>query len=132
MSRAFSEPRKLRQSYTSFSIDGLNSCSTASGSSDKSTWCEIAALTAWASDFAAEEFASLKPNRELMEKIARQTGGEVIDEDKLAAFAAKLPQRRAPVMETTAQPLWHTSWVFLLALACFLAEWGLRRKSGLA
>ncbi|MCD6049138.1 MAG: hypothetical protein K0Q55_541 [Verrucomicrobia bacterium] len=90
------------------------------------------ALTAWASDFAAEEFASLKPNRELMEKIARQTGGEVIDEDKLAAFAAKLPQRRAPVMETTAQPLWHTSWVFLLALTCFLAEWGLRRKSGLA
>ncbi|HEY1172635.1 MAG TPA: glutamine amidotransferase [Verrucomicrobiae bacterium] len=90
------------------------------------------ALTAWASDFAAEEFASLKPNRELMEKIARQTGGEVIDEDKLAAFAAKLPTRKAPVMETTAQPLWHTSWVFLLALACFLAEWGLRRKSGLA
>jgi len=90
------------------------------------------ALTAWASDFAAEEFASLKPNRELMEKIARQTGGEVIDEDKIAAFAAKLPTRRAPVMETTAQPLWHTSWVFLLAVTCFLAEWGLRRRAGLA
>lgn len=90
------------------------------------------AMAAWASDFAAEEFASLKPNRGLMEKIARQTGGEVIDEDKLSAFADKLPQRKAPVMETTAQPLWHTSWVFLLALACFLAEWGLRRKSGLA
>ena len=28
------------------------------------------ALTAWANDFAAEEFASLKPNRELMEKLA--------------------------------------------------------------
>lgn len=90
------------------------------------------AYAAWASDFAAEEFASLKPNRELMEKIARQTGGEVIDEDKVAAFAAKLPSRKAPVMETMAQPLWHTSWVFLLALTCFLAEWGLRRKSGLA
>jgi hypothetical protein len=90
------------------------------------------AVTVWANDFAAEEFASLKPNRELMEKLARQTGGEVIDEDKLAAFAKNLPNRRAPVMEATAQPLWHTPWVFLLALACFVLEWGMRRRSGLA
>lgn len=89
-------------------------------------------VAVWANDFAAEEFASLKPNRELMEKLARQTGGEVIEEDKLAAFAKSLPNRRAPVMETTAQPIWHTPWVFLLALACFVIEWGMRRRSGLA
>jgi hypothetical protein len=28
--------------------------------------------------------------------------------------------------------LWHTPWVFLIALAFFLGEWGLRRKFGLA
>ena len=90
------------------------------------------AVVVWANDFAAEEFASLKPNRELMEKLARQTGGEVIEEDKLASFAKNLPNRRAPVMEPTAQPLWHTPWVFLLALTCFVLEWGIRRRAGLA
>jgi hypothetical protein len=28
------------------------------------------------------------------------------------------------------RPLWHTPWLFLLALACFLGEWGLRRQKG--
>jgi hypothetical protein len=43
-----------------------------------------------------------------------------------------MPQRKAPITETSTEPLWHTSGMFLFALACFLGEWGLRRKSGLA
>jgi uncharacterized membrane protein len=90
------------------------------------------AVAGWASDPAAEEFKSLKPNRALLENLARQTGGEVIDADRLAAFARGLPNRKAPVTETWTSPLWHRTGVFLFALACFVAEWGLRRWRGLA
>lgn len=88
--------------------------------------------TGWSADPASEEFKSLKPNRALMEEIARQTGGEVIDASKLDAFAVGLPNRKAPVTETYSFPLWHEPLVFLFALACFAAEWGLRRWKGLA
>jgi hypothetical protein len=67
-----------------------------------------------------------------MEQIARQTGGEVVAAEKLNDFAAALLNRRAPVMETWTFPLWHQPLVFLLALACLLAEWGIRRSKGLA
>ena len=88
--------------------------------------------TGWSADPAAEEFRSLKPNRALLESIARQTGGEVIVADDLAALAAKLPNRTAPITENWSFPLWHQPLVFLLALACFAAEWGLRRWKGMA
>jgi hypothetical protein len=90
------------------------------------------AQTGWSSDPAAEEFRSLKPNRALLESIARQTGGEVIAANDLEAFAAKLPNRKAPITESWSVPLWHQPMVFLFALACFAAEWGLRRWKGLA
>ncbi len=85
----------------------------------------------WSSDLAAEEFRSLVPNTALLEDIARKTGGQVVPVDELDKFARRLPQLRAPVMETWSYPAWHTPLMFALALACFLAEWGLRRWKGL-
>jgi len=85
----------------------------------------------WTSDPAADEFKSLKPNRALMEQIARQTGGQVVTAGKLDEFVAGLPSKKAPVMEAWSVPLWHRSAVFLFALACFVAEWGLRRTKGM-
>jgi uncharacterized membrane protein len=90
------------------------------------------AQAGWSADPAAEEFRSLKPNRASLENIARQTGGEVVAADDLAAFAAKLPNRKAPITESWSFPLWHQPLVFLFALACFAAEWGLRRWKGMA
>ena len=86
----------------------------------------------WTSDPAADEFRSLKPNRALLEAIAKSTGGEVISASALESFAKALPNRKAPVTENWTSPLWHQAGVFLFALACFVAEWGLRRKRGLA
>jgi hypothetical protein len=86
----------------------------------------------WTSDPAAEEFRSLKPNRALLETIAKRTGGEVIPARSLESFAKGLPKRKAPITETWTSPLWHQAGVFLFALACFVAEWGLRRWRGLA
>ncbi len=86
----------------------------------------------WTSDPASDEFRSLKPNRALLETIAKATGGEVISAGGLEAFAKKLPNRKAPITENWTSPLWHQAGVFLFALACFIAEWGLRRRRGLA
>jgi uncharacterized membrane protein len=85
----------------------------------------------WNTDLAAEEFRSLTPNITLLQEIARQTGGEVVAADKLDQFARTLPHKHAPIMEASTFPLWHTPLLFAFALACFLAEWGLRRWKGL-
>ena len=85
----------------------------------------------WATDFAAAEYRSLAPNRPLLETIASKTGGQVISLDELDAFAAQLPKQRAPVTEIHHFPIWHQSIVFLLALACLVSEWFIRRRKGL-
>lgn len=89
------------------------------------------ASAGWASDPAADEFRSLKPNRALLEELARQTGGEVLTMDALKDFARRLPQRHAPVSEPWSEPLWQKPAVFLFVFACFVAEWGVRRWKGL-
>ncbi|MEY2881755.1 MAG: hypothetical protein RLZZ15_4135 [Verrucomicrobiota bacterium] len=85
----------------------------------------------WSTDLAAEEFRSLTPNVTLLEDLARRTGGAIVPAAQLEAFAEKLPQLRAPVMEAWATPAWHTPVMFAFALACLLAEWGLRRWKGM-
>ncbi|MFA6543957.1 MAG: hypothetical protein WCS99_06005 [Limisphaerales bacterium] len=89
------------------------------------------AVAGWTTDLAAEEFKSLKPNRALLETIARQTGGELVEAGSLGAFAARLPHLKSPVTEAWTYPLWHQPLVFAFALLCFIAEWGLRRMRGL-
>ncbi len=86
----------------------------------------------WSSDPAAEEFRSPYPNFALMEEIARRTGGEVVERPDLEGLAGELALRPAPVMESWLRPVWNTPLVFVLALGCFVAEWGIRRAGGYA
>ena len=90
------------------------------------------AMAGWASEPLADEFRSLQPNRALLEILARQTGGELVTPEKLATFVGSLKNRPAPVLDTVSKPIWDQPIVFLFSLACFLAEWGLRRMRGLA
>lgn len=93
---------------------------------------EIAKVEAgWTSDPAAEEFQDLKPNRALLERIAKSTGGQLVAPDELEAFAKTLPTRHADVTEPYVRPAWHQPWVLALAVLCVCAEWGLRRWKGL-
>ena len=85
----------------------------------------------WSSDMAAEEFRSLTPNVALLENLARKTGGEIVAAADLEKFARSLPQKKAPVMETAMNPLWHTPAMLLFALGCLLTEWGVRRWKGM-
>jgi hypothetical protein len=91
--------------------------------------------TGWASDLEAREFHSIATNRPLLEKIARQTGGRMVELGELGSFARTLPRREAPITETSITPLWDLKGVlpavFAFVLMCFLGEWALRRWKGL-
>lgn len=94
---------------------------------------EVGEATAgWTVQTGAAEFADLRLNRALLEKIAEQTGGELVRDDSLEAFAKDLPNRKIPVTETWVYPIWHQPWVMLVAMVCLCCEWGLRRWKGLA
>ncbi len=86
----------------------------------------------WTPNLAADEFRRLEPNRDLLARLAAQTGGEVYAVDDLDKLARKLPESDVPVTRTLTRSLWHTPFVFILALGCFGAEWVLRRSRGLA
>jgi hypothetical protein len=90
------------------------------------------AETGWALDLEADEHRSIRANPALLETIARKTGGQMVPLDQLEAFARELPRRGAPIAEPRSRPLWHNWPVLLAALACFAAEWFIRRRRGLA
>ena len=89
----------------------------------------------WAVDLEAREFQSIRTNRPLLERIAQQTGGRVVELDALDSFARSLPSLNAPVMDTWIRPLWDMRGilpaVFLFVLICFVGEWSLRRWKGM-
>jgi uncharacterized membrane protein len=93
------------------------------------------AETGWAVDLEAREFRSIRANRPLLEKIASQTGGHMVELGELNDFARELPGRDVPITTTQIKPLWDLPGilpaVFLLALICFAGEWALRRWKGM-
>ena len=89
------------------------------------------AESGWATDPAADEFARVTPNVELLERIARQTSGEVVAMNQLDAFVRSLPNREAPLTEAYSIPLWHQPWMLALIVMSLCAEWGLRRWKGM-
>ena len=76
--------------------------------------------------------ANLTTNRTLLERIARETGGELVVDSDLDRFAADMPTRKVPVSESWVYPIWHRPWVMITAMLCLCGEWGLRRWKGLA
>lgn len=125
---ALSEPGLYQATYVPRQTGGYRAAATVKNA----TGADLGRGEAgWSTDLAAEEFRSLVPNQALLEDIARKTGGQVVPISELSAFVGKLPELRAPVMETWSYPAWHTPLMFAFALACLLAEWGLRRWKGM-
>jgi uncharacterized membrane protein len=125
---ALSEPGLYTVTYVPRQTGGYRAVATVKNN----TGADLGRAEAgWSTDLAAEEFRSLTPNVALLEDLARKTGGEIIAAADLEKFAQRLPQLRAPVMETWSYPAWHTPLMFAFALACLLTEWGLRRWKGM-
>jgi len=87
--------------------------------------------TGWGVEPQTEEFRKLTGNRALLDRIARESGGEVVEVDELDRFVASLPNRKIPIVENWTWPLWHQWTVLSLAIGCLVGEWGLRRWRGL-
>jgi uncharacterized membrane protein len=87
--------------------------------------------TGWVSEPATDEFRRLAPNKDLLQRIAKESGGEVIEADRLDRFVRDLPTDRIPITESLIEPIWHKWTIFLLAVGCLVGEWGLRRWKGM-
>ncbi len=78
----------------------------------------------------AAEFARLGPDPVLLGRLAEGTGGKLLTLADLGQLPALLSELDLPAVEVKQTPLWHSPWLFLIALLCFLGEWALRRRSG--
>lgn len=88
--------------------------------------------TGWVHDPLAAEFASLKPGRAWAERVAKESGGQVLSLADLPRLPEILKDIRVPLEETITTPFWHAPWVFAVVLGLLGTELYLRRKGGMA
>jgi uncharacterized membrane protein len=81
-------------------------------------------------DGVAENFHT-EQNRNLLEKLASQTGGRYWQPQELSKLANDIPYSEAGITVRQAKDLWNMPVVFLVILLLPASEWILRRKWGL-
>jgi uncharacterized membrane protein len=87
-------------------------------------------LTFQRMDGVAENFHT-EQNRELLEHLAAQTGGQYWKPADLGKLAANIPFSEAGVTTRETKELWNLPLVFLILLLLRFSEWWLRRKWGI-
>jgi uncharacterized membrane protein len=87
-------------------------------------------LTFQRMDGVAENFHT-EQNRELLEHLASQTGGQYWKPADLGKLAANIPFSEAGVTTRETKELWNLPLVFLVLLLLRFSEWWLRRKWGI-
>jgi uncharacterized membrane protein len=80
-------------------------------------------------DGVAENFATSQ-NRELLEKLAEQTGGRYYTPEDASKLANEISYSEAGITARETRDLWDMPAIFLLALGLRACEWLLRRKWG--
>jgi uncharacterized membrane protein len=87
-------------------------------------------LTFQRMDGVAESFHT-EQNRELLERLATQTGGQYWKPADLGKLAGAIPFSEAGVTMRETKDLWNLPLVFLVLLLLRFSEWWLRRKWGI-
>jgi uncharacterized membrane protein len=87
-------------------------------------------LTFQRMDGVAENFHT-EQNRELLERLATQTGGQYWKPADLGKLAASIPFSEAGMTVRETRDLWNLPLVFLVLLLLRFSEWWLRRKWGI-
>ncbi len=87
-------------------------------------------LTFQRMDGVAENFHT-EQNRELLERLAAQTGGQYWKPADLGKLAGSIPFSEAGVTVRETKDLWDLPLVFLVLLLLRFSEWWLRRKWGI-
>jgi len=80
-------------------------------------------------DGVSENFRAVQ-NRELLEKLAEQTGGRYYPGNRASRLVDDISYSEAGITVRETKDLWDMPVVFLAALMLRAAEWGLRRKWG--
>jgi hypothetical protein len=80
-------------------------------------------------DGVAENFRTTQ-NRELLEKLAEQTGGRYYPSNQASRLAEDISYSEAGITTRETKDLWDMPAVFLAALLLRASEWLLRRKWG--
>jgi uncharacterized membrane protein len=80
-------------------------------------------------DGVAENFHTAQ-NRELLQRLASETGGRYWQAQDLSGLAAAVPYSEAGISARDLKPLWHLPAVFLLLISLRCADWLLRRQWG--
>jgi len=86
-------------------------------------------LTFRREDGVAENFHTGQ-NRELLEKLAQQTGGRYYKPDEASKLANEISYSEAGITSRETRDLWDMPALFLLVLAMRSSEWLLRRRWG--
>jgi uncharacterized membrane protein len=87
-------------------------------------------LTFQRMDGVAENFHT-EQNRELLERLATQTGGQYWKPADLGKLAGSIPFSEAGVTVRETKDLWNLPLVFLVLVLLRFSEWWLRRKWGI-
>jgi uncharacterized membrane protein len=80
-------------------------------------------------DGVAENFRT-EQDRDLLEKLSSQTGGQYWRPQDLSKLAGQIPYSEAGITIRQAKDLWNMPVIFLLLLLLPASEWVLRRKWG--
>ena len=80
-------------------------------------------------DGVAENFHT-EQNRELLEKLASQTGGRYYQPQQLSKLGSEIPYSAAGITIRETMDLWNMPIIFILILLFPFSEWFLRRKWG--
>jgi hypothetical protein len=80
-------------------------------------------------DGVAENFQTVQ-NRELLEKLASQTGGRYYQPAELSKLTSEISYSEAGISTRETRDLWNMPALFLIAMVLRGSEWLLRRKWG--
>lgn len=86
-------------------------------------------LTFQRMDGVAENFHT-EQNRDLLEKLATQTGGRYWRPDQISNLPAEIPYSDAGITMRETKELWNMPIIFLVLILLRFSEWLLRRKWG--
>lgn len=84
----------------------------------------------WVQDASEAEWNPLNANLTELKTLAEKTGGRVVALSELDSLVGQIKDAPNRATEIRIQPLWHTGFVFVAALLCFVSEWWIRRQNG--
>lgn len=80
---------------------------------------------------ASRELAELSCNEELLQQMARVSGGEYFREETAAKLIGKLEPLSNGRVEESETVLWQSWWWFIPVIGLLTTEWVLRKRAGL-